>query len=506
MSSHQSGRLKQSNKGHRKIGHSSKRSVDRKLAKGGRVVGNTTKNKSRKKFPNKDIEGAGRANRLNRARQIAAERRKTMVLKRRFGAGAGNGSPKILTIVGLNHNADDLAYQIRTYVLGTSDRTPHDARGSPGCATTMVSERFRQRFTLLTPPSNDITAVLDAAKVCDVLVVVVEASVDASTFTNNTGIDTLCCLRAQGLPNVVGVQLDVASIPAKQRATAKKLGLRFFESELGANSKVVDVDRTQVSRSSVLLSRVLSETTGKDLTFRRHRSYLLADTCAFRPSTLDDGTVVHNTTAKDLHVSGYVRGAPLHVNALVHLTGIGTYRLRRLAHAQDPSPLKKARSTGGGGGGGGGGNNGGGGGNNGGVLAVADLSQQDTLVQTAEPDQLMGEQSFISDAELREADMRYNPETGGKLEEMSIHQAWIQAAKEAMVEEMAKGGDDRMLYDDEEDEEEEDCVLGALDGRGQPIGEAATLLMKGKVNEKRGQKREAWSKGRGQGVKGRDRY
>ena len=88
----------------------------------------------------------------------------------------------------------------------------------------MSSERYRQRFTILTPPSGDITAVLDAAKVCDILVVVVEASVDASNYTNNTGVDTLCCLRSQGLPNVVGVQLDlVTTIPQKQRASAKNL-------------------------------------------------------------------------------------------------------------------------------------------------------------------------------------------------------------------------------------------------------------------------------------------
>ena len=124
------------------------------------------------------------------------------------------------------------------------------------------------------------------------------------------------------------------------------------------------------------------------------------------------------------------------------------------------------------------------------MLAVADVAQQDNLVQTAEPDQLMGEQSFISDAELREADQRYDPETGGKVEEMSIHQAWIQAAKEAMAAEMMKGGgggggggdDDEdmgMFHDLSDEDSDDEPVLGALDGRGVPIGEAATRLMAG---------------------------
>jgi hypothetical protein len=309
MSSHQSGRLKQSNKGHKKLGHSSKRGVERKLAKGGRIVGNTKKNKERRKFPSKDTEGAGRANRLNRARQIAAGRRKVMILKRRFGAGAGQGAPKVLCIVGLNSNADDLAYQTRTLILSTSDNSPWNAANAPGFASTMSSERYRQRFTILTPPSGDITAVLDAAKVCDILVVVVEASVDASNYTNNTGVDTLCCLRSQGLPNVVGVQLDlVTTIPQKQRASAKKLGLRFFETELGAGAKVIDVERSNASAAAALLSRVLSETTGKELTFRKNRSYMLADNCQFVPSTMDNGATIHNTTTKDLRVSGFIRG------------------------------------------------------------------------------------------------------------------------------------------------------------------------------------------------------
>ena len=240
--SHQSGKLKQANKKHKKIGHSSKRGVDRKNALGGRVVGKPVKN-NRKKFPTKDIEGQGRANRLNRARQISNERRKHMLLKRRFGAGSNSGAPKILCILGLGHTADELAYQIRTLILGTADRTPHDAIKVPGFASTMLVERFKSRFTVLTPPSSDSVAVLDAAKVADVLVVVVEASNDASTYTNNLGVDNLCCLRAQGLPNVVGVQVDLSALPKKQRGAGRKLGLRFFETELGANSKVVDVER-----------------------------------------------------------------------------------------------------------------------------------------------------------------------------------------------------------------------------------------------------------------------
>ena len=296
MSSHVSGKLKQSNKKHKKIGHASKRGVDRRLATGGRIVGNPNKNKSRKKFPTKLTEGAGRANRLNHSRQIAAERRKQMVLKRRFGAGSGGGAPKVLCIVGLSQNADELAYAVRTLVLGLADRSPHEAKTSPGFVSTMYTERFRQRFTILTPPANDTVAVLDAAKVCDVLVVVIEASSDATSFTSNVGIDTLCCLRAQGLPSVVGVQTNLTTIPAKQRSNAKKLGLRFFETELGTNSKVIEVESSNPQSSANLLCRVLSETPSRILNFRRNRSFLIADSMEFAAPTLDHGAVIHDSS------------------------------------------------------------------------------------------------------------------------------------------------------------------------------------------------------------------
>jgi pre-rRNA-processing protein TSR1 len=484
MSSHNSGKLKQSNKKHKKIGHASKRGVDRRLASGGRIVGNPNRNKARKKYPTKQTEGAGRANRLNRARQISAGRRKQMVLKRRFGAGAGGGAPKVLCIVGLSHNADQLSYATRQLILGTSSRTPHEAQKAPGFVSTMYTDRFRQRFSILTPPVGDTVAVLDAAKVCDVLVIVVEASTESNAYTSNIGIDTLCCLRAQGLPNVVGVQTNLSAIPAKQRSAAKKLGLRFFASELGEATKVVDIESSNVQASSALLCRILSETTSRELNFRRNRSYVVANQVEFVASTLDHGPVVQqgggnqeNSPVADLRISGYVRNTPLCVNSLVHLTGIGTYRLRRIERSEDPCPRKVKRS------------------NNAAsatmtsdhVLTVADLDRQDSLAQTAEPDQLLGEQSFISEAELREADERYDPATGGKLEEMSIHQAWIQAAREAIQQRQEYDGNDDEtmgmfgdLSDDGSDEEDE-VVLGALDGRGMPLGEASAALMGGAV-------------------------
>jgi pre-rRNA-processing protein TSR1 len=67
---------------------------------------------------------------------------------------------------------------------------------------------------------------------------------------------------------------------------------------------------------------------------------------------------------------------------------------------------------------------------------------------------------------------------------MSIHQEWIQAAKEAMVSKLMNGSSDDDMFDDlSEEDDGDDPVLGALDGRGNPIGLAATKLMNGGMND-----------------------
>ncbi len=507
---HISGRLKQTNKRHNKLGHASKRGVDRRLAAGGRVEKPPKPGRrrhkpgaehQRSKFPSKDSEGAGRANRLNRARQIAAERRKQMVLKRRFGAGQGEGAPKTLCVVGLSGNADDLAFRVRQLVLAVGERAVN-SEGAPGFVTTMASQRFKQRFSVLTPPCSDTVAVLDAVKVCDALVVVVEASTDGASFVNNTGVDTLCCARAQGLPNVVVVMSGLSAIPAKQRSAAKKLCQRFVGTELGEASKIVEVDDLfkgagQAAQAAQLV-RVLSETPSKDLSFRRGRSYMLAQSSRLVPATQDDGSPLPSSsassssaTATDLEISGYVRGVPLSVNSLVHLTGIGTFRMRRVVHAVDPCPRRLTKGKGGAGSSSSSSSSSSSAATASatGALAVADPARQDSLEQTAEPDQLMGEQSFISEAELRAADARVAADAAtkaalvgvagaaaGGTEEMSIHQAWIAAAKEGA----AMAGGANMFGDYDDDDDEDDPVLGALDGRGVPIGQAARDLVHGR--------------------------
>ena len=100
-----------------------------------------------------------------------------------------------MCIVGLDDDADAMAFRVREMILSAAaaeSSKVHDSVAAPGFVSTFASSRWKQRFSVLTPPTSDTVAVLDAAKVCDVLVVVVKASAEG-TYTNNVGIDTLCC-------------------------------------------------------------------------------------------------------------------------------------------------------------------------------------------------------------------------------------------------------------------------------------------------------------------------
>jgi len=163
------------------------------------------------------------------------------------------------------------------------------------------------------------------------------------------------------------------------------------------------------------LVRVVSECPHRSLAWRESRPYLLASAVQVlsaeeeeknHPSSSsllaleeEDSSAAATTTTVTsasaptplLAVSGYLRGAPLNVNQLVHVPGVGARRILRILHAQDPCPLAKHphhRRTGAGGGAslqeGGAAV----------LLAEPDLARVDPVGMAALPDGLMGEQTW----------------------------------------------------------------------------------------------------------------
>jgi pre-rRNA-processing protein TSR1 len=85
----------------------------------------------------------------------------------------------------------------------------------------------------------------------------------------------------------------------------------------------------------------------------------------------------------------YVRGRPLGVNQLVHVCGLGQYKLQQVKKAVEPCPMKAERY----------------GSSNGDVqedevLAIADSEFQDSLAMEAQVDELAGEQTWPTEEEV----------------------------------------------------------------------------------------------------------
>lgn len=174
---HRPGSLRQENKKHKgSAGHQSKRAAKSALG-AGRVVGG----------PKAGVKGArgqaeaGKQQRANRTVQMRKNKREEIWLQKRLGSDAG--PPKVCVWVCLGANAKPAA--IQQGVLSECARSS----GEPTTGVGMVSaafNQFKQRVTFLTP-GRDLSAVLEFAKVADLLLVVLPVQDGA-----DSAVDEVC--------------------------------------------------------------------------------------------------------------------------------------------------------------------------------------------------------------------------------------------------------------------------------------------------------------------------
>lgn len=179
MPGHRPGSLRQENKKHKgNAGHQSKRAS--KSAKGAGRVAN-----DRQGGPKAGVKQAAEARKLNRANhtvQMRKKKREEIWLKKRLGSDAG--PPKLCVWVTLSALATPGTIQ-----QGVLDQCVR--RGEPSTGVGMVSaafNQFKQRVTFVTP-GRDLAAVLEFAKVADLLLVVLPVQQGA-----DSAVDEVCVL------------------------------------------------------------------------------------------------------------------------------------------------------------------------------------------------------------------------------------------------------------------------------------------------------------------------
>lgn len=179
---HRPGSLRQENKKHKGAGgHQSKRASKSALG-AGRVA-----NESRG-GPKGGVKRAAEARKQNRANhtfQMRKKKREEIWLQKRLGSDAG--PPKLCVWVSLSPSADPAT--IEKGLLATCARSSGETSTDVGMVSAAF-EQFKQRVTFLTP-GRDLSAVLEFAKVADLLLLVLPVQEGAESAVDEVRVRAL---------------------------------------------------------------------------------------------------------------------------------------------------------------------------------------------------------------------------------------------------------------------------------------------------------------------------
>lgn len=191
---------------------------------------------------------------------------------------------------------------------------------------------------------------------------------------------------AQGMPTPVVAAMDIEGVHPKKRTTEKQNVQKLISKWL-PEEKVMQLDKNS---DGLNLLRRIGNQKRNILHHREKRPYMLAEEVEYvQDSEGDNGT---------LKISGYLRGLPLNVNGLIHITGLGDFQMSRIDGLEDPHPLNlgkenvksdtmDAEVT------------------TVSVLQVADPAKQESLVSENVPDPMDAEQTWPTEEEIVQANL-----------------------------------------------------------------------------------------------------
>ena len=228
-------------------------------------------------------------------------------------------------------------------------------------------------------PALDLFSILDAVRVADIVIGVVDGSTSGTSSGSVNPIDDagqhiISTMLAAGCPELICC-IDNDSM--KSSANNKQIE-RVIQSIISCDTKVIDVS------DASFMSRHLCTTIPKDVGSRSIRSYMISDDVTI--STEDS-----SSSKCTVRVGGYLRGKPMNINTLAHVVGVGSGRVQRVEfingydgpfsarQAVVPAAASKYNTVFG---------------------KDADPSKQDSLDIEATSDTLMGEQTWPLDSEM----------------------------------------------------------------------------------------------------------
>ncbi|ENN71782.1 hypothetical protein D910_02524 [Dendroctonus ponderosae] len=195
----------------------------------------------------------------------------------------------------------------------------------------------KRRITIV-ECNNDINSMIDLAKVCDLALLLCDASfgfeMEIFEFLN------IC--QVHGMPRIMGVltHLDMIKNSKTLKTTKKTLKHRFW-TEVYSGAKLFylsGIVHGEYLRNEIKnLGRFISVMKFRPLLWRQNHSYILGD----RYEDLTNQELVRKNPKCDRTISlyGYVRGVPLMKENSIHIAGFGDLRIHDIAFLPDPCPL-----------------------------------------------------------------------------------------------------------------------------------------------------------------------
>lgn len=241
---------------------------------------------------------------------------------------------------------------------------------------------FKQRFSFISPEIDNDFGLLDALKVADTALFISSALEEP---VDEWGEKVLALAMAQGMPTPVVVAMDIEGVNPKKRTTEKQNVQKLISKWL-PEEKIMQLDKNS---DGLNLFRRIGNQKRNVIHHREKRPYMLAEDVEYIPDSDGNGT---------LKVSGYLRGMPLNVNGLVHITGLGDFQMSRIDGLDDPHPLILGKE-------------------NGkpdsmeaevikvSVLQKADPAKQESLLSENVPDPMEAEQTWPTDQEIEQANL-----------------------------------------------------------------------------------------------------
>lgn len=289
---------------------------------------------------------------------------------------------------------------------------------------------FKQRFSFICPEVDNEFSLLDSLKIADTVLFVCSALDEP---VDELGERALALSMAQGMPTPIVVAMDIEGVHPKKR-TIEKQNVQKLISKWLPEEKVMQLDKNS---DGLNILRRIGNQKRNIIHHREKRPYMLAEDIEYVPNADDD-----NGTLK---ISGYLRGMPLNVNGLIHISGLGDFQMSRIDGLEDPHPLHLGKE------------------NSKSdtmdaeitkvsVLQVADPAKQESLISENIPDPMNAEQTWPTDEEIKEA----NIETKKKIKK--VPKGWSDYQAAWIVDSDAEGSegsnDESEENDDNNDNED----------------------------------------------------